>query len=230
MTHDERISAYIDNELTQDQEQEFLISLAASDGLRKSFRSELVLKNVLHRDEAVTNPPRKLRTAVFASLGIAAASELGAPKADAAPAHSATMASKGLLKTFFATKMHALVTAAGLSLSALAGYGVHAVVSPTAPQQIAHHTVPQKQVSSAVKPAGESSTASSSNEQSLVSNQSITTQQPVATGSHRTHARVNKASGSSALTSTRSAVDSAPVSDGVAGSGTATIEPPKHSK
>src|SRR5881227_3753218 len=118
MTQDERISAYIDNELTTDQEQEFLISLAASDGLRKSFRSELVLKKVLHRDESVTNPPRKMRTAVFATLGLAAA-DLAAPKADAAP-HGA-MASKGLMKTLFATKMNALVTAAGISVSALAG-------------------------------------------------------------------------------------------------------------
>src|SRR2546427_11671855 len=98
MTHDERISAYIDNELGADQEQEFLISLAASDGLRKSFRSELVLKNVLHRDEAATNPPRALRTAVFATLGIGAAS-VTADQATAAQASTASVSSHGLLKT-----------------------------------------------------------------------------------------------------------------------------------
>ena len=222
MTQDERISAYIDNELTAEQEQEFLISLAASNGLRTSFRSELVLKKVLHRDEAVTNPPRKLRTAVFASLGLAGA-DMAAPKADAAP-HA--MAPKGLMKSLFATKMNALVTAAGLSLSALAGYGVHAVVAPT-PTQIAAPV----QITSTKPSVDErsSQTASSSNEQSLGTNQSTTTQQPVATGSHRTHARVNTASGSKALTSSRSAVDSAPVSGGVAGSGTVDmVLPTKH--
>src|SRR3954470_16450821 len=112
MTQDERISAYIDNELSLEQEQEFLISLAASDGLRKSFRSELVLKKVLHRDEAVTNPPRKLRGAVFATLGLAEASELTASNANAASAnsgvasHSGAMASKGFMKALFATKMN----------------------------------------------------------------------------------------------------------------------------
>src|ERR1043165_882207 len=100
MTQDERISAYIDNELTMDQEQEFLISLAASDGLRKSFRSELVLKKVLHRDESVTNPPRKLRGAIFASLGLAAAADMSASHAHAAT-HSGTMASKGFVKALF---------------------------------------------------------------------------------------------------------------------------------
>ncbi len=127
MTHDERISSYIDNEFSAEQEQEFLISLAASEGLRKSFRSELVLKKVLHHDEASVNPPRKLRGAVFASLGLAGA-ELSLNKANA----TQTAASRGMLKTFFATKMSTLVTVAGLTVSALAGYGVHSLVSPDA--------------------------------------------------------------------------------------------------
>ncbi len=125
MTHDERISSYIDNELTVEQEQEFLISLAASDGLRKSFRSELVLKKVLHHDEAVMNPPRKLRGAVFATLGLAAAT---ATASKASAAQSAT--GRTFVRSLFATKLSMLLTAAGLSLSALAGYGVHSIVAP----------------------------------------------------------------------------------------------------
>ncbi len=138
MTHDERISSYIDNEFSAEQEQEFLISLAASEGLRKSFRSELVLKNVLHHDEASVNPPRKLRGAVFASLGLAGAG-LSVNKANATQA-----ASRGMLKTLFATKMSTLITVAGLSLSALGGYGVRAIVSPDAPSatvtNVSHRT------------------------------------------------------------------------------------------
>ncbi len=129
MTHDERISSYIDNELSGEQEQEFLISLAASDALRKSFRSELVLKKVLHHDEMATNPPRRLRGAVFAAVGLAGAGIAGAGMA---PAHAAPVASSasGLVKSLFATKMSTLITAAGISLSAVAGYGVHTVIAP----------------------------------------------------------------------------------------------------
>jgi hypothetical protein len=128
MTHDERISSYIDNEFSTEQEQEFLISLAASEGLRKSFRSELVLKKVLHHDEASVNPPRKLRGAVFASLGLAGAG-LSLNKANA----TQTAVSRGMLKTFFATKMSTLVTVAALSVSALAGYGIRSIESPSVP-------------------------------------------------------------------------------------------------
>src|ERR1700733_13528377 len=108
MTHDERISSYIDNELSAEQEQEFLISLAASDGLRRSFRSELVLKNVLHRDAASTDPPRNMRAAVFATLGLSAATGIAADSAKAAQPQSASVgvstAPRGILKALFATK------------------------------------------------------------------------------------------------------------------------------
>lgn len=140
MTHDERISSYIDNELSMDQEQEFLISLAANEGLRKSFRSELVLKKVLHRDEATTNPPRRLRGALFATLGLGAASL--APQKSNAAQQIAGNASRGLVKTFFATKMTTLATVAGISASALIGYGVRSVVTPSSAPAVVHQSVP----------------------------------------------------------------------------------------
>ena len=147
MTHDERISSYIDNEFSSEQEQEFLISLAASEGLRKSFRSELVLKKVLHRDEATVNPPRKLRGAVFASLGLGGAG-ITMNKANA----TQSFASRGMLKALFATKMSTLVTVAGLSLSALAGYGVRSVVSQDA-TVIPSHVTNASDVTHGVVPA-----------------------------------------------------------------------------
>ena len=61
MTQHDQISAFIDNELTHDAEQDFLISLASNDGVRKAFRSELVLKNVIHQDEMLTVPNREVR-------------------------------------------------------------------------------------------------------------------------------------------------------------------------
>src|ERR1035437_9495282 len=116
MTHDERISAYIDNELSTEQEQEFLISLAASDGLRKSFRSELVLKNVMHRDDASVNPPHTLRRSVFAALGLAGADMVASEHAHAASQAGSTAprVAAHALKALFASKMSTLITAAGI--------------------------------------------------------------------------------------------------------------------
>jgi hypothetical protein len=138
MTHDERISSYIDNELTTEQEQEFLISLAASDGLRRSFRSELVMKNIMHHQEA--NPPRRLRGAVFAAVGIGAASTIATQHASAMTAKSTTSA----IKSLFATKVGALVTAGAIGTSALIGYGVRTATEPAqnAPGMHAVHSVP----------------------------------------------------------------------------------------
>lgn len=146
MTHDERISSYIDNELTAEQEQEFLISLAASDGLRKSFRSELVLKKVLHRDELATTPPRRLRGAVFATLGLSA---VGISTTKANAAQPASHLSGGFVKALFASKMSTLATIAGLSISAIAGYGVRSIVSPAevpVVQQVSHTAAPSMQL------------------------------------------------------------------------------------
>ena len=135
MTQHDQISAYIDNELSGEQEQNFLISLASSDGLRKSFRSELVLKNVIHRDEVLTSPSRDMRGAVLTTLGIVGASALAAESADAAPVVSATKAT--FMKTLFASKLNALVTASMITASALGGYVVHSVIAEKpAPQVI----------------------------------------------------------------------------------------------
>jgi negative regulator of sigma E activity len=143
MTNDERISAYIDNELTADQEQELLISLAASDTLRKSFRSELVLKKVLRADERAVNPPRHLRTAVFAAIGLGAAvaataeAEAATVPSAAASADAGSAPTHGLLKTLFASKVNALLTAGGLTVAGLAGYGVHTLTVPApAPHEV----------------------------------------------------------------------------------------------
>jgi negative regulator of sigma E activity len=235
MTHDERISAYIDNELSADQEQEFLISLAASNGLRKSFRSELVMKNVLHRDEMVTNPPREMRAALFATLGIGAIA-VTASKADAAqPASNAghSVASHSLLKTFFATKMSALVTAIGISISALAGYGVHSIVDAdhvSSAQQTEHvsnskQSNPVNAAPSMEQPApvnskvameaqGTSGTATQS-----ASGLNHTTYQNAVGASHRTamlHRAIREASTPS---------EPAPPVSGVSGSGEVGINP-----
>lgn len=125
MTNHDRISSYIDNELSMEQEQDFLISLASSDSLRKSFRSELVLKNVIHRDDVLTEPSRDMRPAILGAIGIATV----AATADTSSAAVATKAGSSIFKSMFATKIHALVTASLITASALAGYGVRTAIS-----------------------------------------------------------------------------------------------------
>jgi negative regulator of sigma E activity len=135
MTPHDQISAYIDNELPAEQEQDFLISLASSDGLRKSFRSELVLKNVIHQDEVLTKPSRDMRGAILTTLGIAGVSALASETADAATVVSGAKAT--FLKTMFASKLNVLVTASMVTASALGGYAVRTIVA----EKPATHTV-----------------------------------------------------------------------------------------
>ena len=222
MTQDERISAYIDNELSAEQEQEFLISLAASNGLRKSFRSELVLKNVLHRDGAVTNPPGNMRSAVFAALGLGMATGVST-KADAA--QKANSASQSLLKTFFATKISTLVTAAGISVSALAGYGVHSVLTAGNPSQVENVRTPPTQRHAA--PVYQSAPTEASNQTVSEAQPSVAkpnlhqgTSDRIAAGSQRTASKVNGRVITPANSSEGGAVN------GAAGSGVIDMQTP----
>lgn len=208
MTHDERISSYIDNELSAEQEQEFLISLAASDGLRKSFRSELVLKKVLHHDEAATNPPRNLRSAVFTTLGLGlGASALSVNKANAA----SSAATRGLVKSLFATKMSALITVAGISASALAGYGVRSIITTTPVSPRVEHVVKAAPVDNRNSSATEAQpvvTSPATNPVGTVSNIHPTNRHHFA-ASHSQHANV-----------------AAPTVDGAAGGGAIQLHKP----
>jgi hypothetical protein len=136
MTNHDQISSFIDNELSHDQEQDFLISLASSEGLRKSFRSELVLKNIIHRDEVLTSPSRDLRPAVLGTIGLVGASLAATETADAATA--TTVAKASVLKSLFATKIGVMVTASVVTVSAIGGYAVRSYVAPTEIQSVVH--------------------------------------------------------------------------------------------
>jgi len=213
MTHDERISSYIDNELSVEQEQEFLISLAASDGLRKSFRSELVLKKVLHHDEAATNPPRRLRAAVFTTLGLggagASSTMLGAHNANAAQP-----VARGLIRSLFATKMSTLATVVGISASALAGYGVRSITAPSTAsvtpriERVTHHAPVVSAPSVRISPATVPSAPVVSNEQSSVN-------------SHRASHHAISAKHPNVVASKNENVS------GASGTGSIKMEPPK---
>lgn len=120
MTQHDKISAFIDNELSQDAEQDFLISLASNEGVRKAFRSELILKNVIHQDERATRPKREMRGVIFGAIG---ASTLVASESGAAATG---------LKAFFAGKVNALLTAGIITVSAAGGYVANEVIHHSA--------------------------------------------------------------------------------------------------
>lgn len=130
MTYHDKISAYIDNELSHDAEQDFLISLASNESVRRAFRSELVMKNVIHQDELVTQPKRDMRGAVLATLGI------GTATAVAEEASAATTAVPSLWKSVVASKMNALFVASIVTMSAFTGYVAREVLDPAAPEVI----------------------------------------------------------------------------------------------
>ncbi len=123
MDYQDKISSYIENELTAEGEQEFLISLAASESLRRSFRSELVMKNILRQDDHMTAPPSEMRSNVFSAIGLATA---------AGTSDGASMATRG----FFASKLHTFISAAALVGSMALGYVVHGVIQPEAPPTV----------------------------------------------------------------------------------------------
>jgi hypothetical protein len=122
------ISSYVDNGLSREAEQDFLIKLAANDNLRNSFRTEMVLKEVVRRDESLITPPRALRASVFAAVGLAA-SEASASQPEAAVAASQ---SPSFFKTLFATKFNTAMTTIGLSVATLAGYVGHGMMNKPA--------------------------------------------------------------------------------------------------
>ncbi|HYM36679.1 MAG TPA: hypothetical protein VET48_14865 [Steroidobacteraceae bacterium] len=208
MTNHDQISSFIDNELGHEQEQDFLISLASSEGLRRSFRSELVLKNIIHRDEVLTSPSRDLRPAVLGTIGIVGATLAASETADAAT--TAAIAKTSVLKTLFATKIGALVTASVVTVSALGGYAVRSVVVPDAQPA---KTVLQQHINPITQPAP----------QTTIDVQTPETSTPADLGSAPAHTALTHSAVHKAVPE-QSEVNK-PIN--VVGSNTVTLNPPK---
>lgn len=135
MTYHDKISAFIDNELTHDAEQDFLISLASNESVRRAFRSELVMKSVIHQDELATQPKRDMRGVLLGTLGI------GTATAIAEEASAATAAVPSLWQSVVASKINALFVAAIVTVSAATGYVTHEVLNPATPEVITRMVV-----------------------------------------------------------------------------------------
>jgi negative regulator of sigma E activity len=120
MDYQDKISSYIENELTAEGEQEFLISLAASETLRRSFRSELTIKNILRQDDQMMTPPRDMRKQVFAAIG------MGALSVPSSAPETVPIGVRG----FFASKVQTFMSALALVGSMAVGYVMHGVIQP----------------------------------------------------------------------------------------------------
>lgn len=132
MNYHDKISAYIDNELSHEGEQDFLITLASNDGARKAFRSELVMKNVIHQDEITTQPKRDLRAVLLGTLGIGTTAAV-----------TEQAAASGALQSLFASKIGALLVAGIVTVSGGLGYIAHSVLAPRAEPAVITRTVIQ---------------------------------------------------------------------------------------
>jgi len=135
MTYHDKISAFIDNELTHDAEQDFLISLASNESVRRAFRSELVMKHVIHQDELATQPKRDLRGVLLGTLGI------GTATAVAEEASAAATAVPSLWQSVVVSKINALFVAGIVTVSAATGYVTHEVLNPATPEVITRTVV-----------------------------------------------------------------------------------------
>jgi len=69
MTTYDPINAYLSNEMTPDQERQFLISVASSDNLRRALKSEVMIERIITRDEREMAVPHTLRAAILAEAG-----------------------------------------------------------------------------------------------------------------------------------------------------------------
>lgn len=89
MTTHDPINAYLSNEMTPDQERQFLISVASSDSLRRALKSEVMIERMITREEREMTVPHTLRSAILAEAGvIAAAPTLPKSESPTAPQHS----------------------------------------------------------------------------------------------------------------------------------------------
>lgn len=142
-TYHDKISAFIDNEMSHDAEQDFLISLASNDGVRRAFRSELVMKNVIHQDEIATQPRRDLRAVLLGTLGVGTTAAV-----------TQQAAASGVLQSLFASKVGALVVAGLVTVSAAGGYVAHSIISPSEPSVITRTIIqPTSEAPRQVEPA-----------------------------------------------------------------------------
>ncbi len=148
------ISRYFDHRMNPMEEQNFLISLAASNEMRLAFRSHLELMKAIREDKNDLRNVAQVRTRTLTALGLSAAAvgtyiEQGLvhstiksePKTAETNAPQSSLGFSGRLRRFIGTRSFAL--SGGLMLGFIGTFGAMHLSSndPTAPAHLAPQTI-----------------------------------------------------------------------------------------
>ncbi len=106
------ISSYLNNEMTPDQERQFLLSVAASDQLRLALKSHVMLDRVILRQAQDTHVPHGIRSAILAEASTALTVPGGAGRG---------ASGGGLGKRFPGASMTNGLVALGIAIGVFAG-------------------------------------------------------------------------------------------------------------
>ena len=135
MKQEEQINRYLEHGMSSAEEQNFLISLAASDDMRMAFRSHLELMKAVRRDKDDLRSVAQVRNRTLAALGLSATAAsafieqelVRSNKEHAAPLqHAEVVSGPGPLLTRIGRfiGMQKLAIGTGLALGFLAATGV----------------------------------------------------------------------------------------------------------
>jgi hypothetical protein len=120
------ITAFLSNEMTAEQERQFLLSVAASDSLRLGLKSHVMVDRIFQKQLAEASVPAdvkaKIFTAMAASIGPVAAQTTAQP--DAASSSAAPI-SQGVFRSFMSRFSTGLLAASLAVGGFAAGYLVH---------------------------------------------------------------------------------------------------------
>jgi hypothetical protein len=115
------ISAYLHNEMSPEQERQFLLSVAASDSLRLSLKSHVMLDRIVFEQARDTRVPDGVRGAIFAEMS-ASLSAGGSSPSPYADGLRAAASSPGGVVAATASRF-GIVKGLSIAVLALSGFG-----------------------------------------------------------------------------------------------------------
>ena len=204
MKHEEQLNRYFEHGMSGSEEQNFLISVAASDELRIAFRSQLELIKAVRSDKDALHsgrdgePVARVRDRTLAALGLsatAAAPFLNGDHGHALSGQPVVANMDGIpigaswLRRFIGTPSISLV--AGLALGVVSTLGVEHFVSPStsASGDNVHTVAPVIPASPAVQNPGTAAAVSvPSNGEPISSGNGLQSGNSHASGTHHTEA------------------------------------------
>jgi|GEM_PF-2898744 len=166
------ITSYLDNEMSPEQEREFLLSVAASDSLRLALKSHVMLDRIVTRQAQQVQVPGAIRDNIFAQMSASVAATPHAGPAGRAASHfdAGTIAAKsaGSIGQSILKMGRGAIVMAMTACGFATGYYVHSqlpemqrdgVVAPTVQQTAPAVTTPSAEdIVPGVLPAPSSAT------------------------------------------------------------------------